>query len=43
MNQHELDILELGLRVKVEIWAENMPPHRAAGARLAIWRRCNQR
>ena len=37
MNQHDLDILELGLRVKNEIWAENRGQ---ASARMAIMRRC---
>jgi hypothetical protein len=39
MNQHDLDILELGLRVKNEIWAENYGPNRPAATRLAIRRR----
>lgn len=39
MNQHDLDILELGLRVKVELWSENLGPDRTASTRMAIWRR----
>ena len=39
MNQHDQDILELGLRAKNVIWAENHGLHRSSATLLAIWRR----